>query len=106
MKEIRIDVGVCTSLSINLADIDWAGIEKVIFTVKNVASFKERAIIEREFNESKVHEVIIKPEESIQLRDGAVYDFNSVLTNGTRQKMTDNGKVILRRGVGDCIDDH
>jgi hypothetical protein len=106
MKDIRIDVGVCTSLSINLADVDWTGIKKVIFTVKNSASYKAAAIIEREFTEAKVHEVIIKPEESIQLIDSAVYDFNSVLTNGTRQKMTDNGKVVLRKGVGDCVDDH
>lgn len=106
MKEIRIDVGVCTAISINLADVDWTGIEKVIFTVKNFASFKDKAIIEREFTEAKVHKVIIKPEESIQLIDSAVYDFNMVLVDGTRQKMTNNGKVILRRSVGDCIDDN
>lgn len=105
MKDIRIDVGVCTVLNINLADVDFTGIEKVIFTVKNFASFKAEAIIERELTERKVHEVIIKPEESIKLTDGAVYDFNKVLADGTRQKMTENGKVILRRGVGDCIDD-
>ena len=92
-------------LNINLADVDFTGIEKVIFTVKNFASFKAEAIIERELAEQKIHEVIIKPEESIKLTDGAVYDFNKVLTDGTRQKMTENGKVILRRGVGDCIDD-
>jgi hypothetical protein len=106
MKDIRIDVGVCTVLNVNLADVDLAGIEKVIFTVKNYASFKDEAIIEREFTEAKIHEVIIKPEESIKLKDGAVYDFNKVLTDGTRQKMTENGKVVLRRGVGDCVDDY
>ncbi len=105
MKDIRIDVGVCTVLNVNLADVDFAGIEKVIFTVKNFASFKAEAIIEREFTEAKIHEVIIKPDESIKLTDNAVYDFNKVLVDGTRQKMTENGKVILRRGVGDCIDD-
>lgn len=105
MKDIRIDVGVCTVLNINLADVDFAGIEKVIFTVKNFASYKAPVIIEREFTEAKIHEVIIKPEESIKLTDSAVYDFDMVLVDGTRQKMTDNGKVVLRKGVGDCIDD-
>lgn len=105
MKEIRIDVGVCTALDVNLAEVDFAGIEKIIFTVKNFASFKAEAIIEREFTEQKVHKVIIQPEESIKLTDGAVYDFNKVLTDGTRHKMTENGRVVLRKGVGDCFDD-
>ena len=106
MKDIRIDVGVCTVLTVNLADIDFAGIEKVIFTVKNFASYKAETIIEREFTEAKIHEVIIQPEESIKLKDNAVYDFNKVLVDGTRQKMTENGKIVLRRGVGDCVDEN
>ena len=106
MKEIRIDVGVCTALNINLSDVDFTGIEKIIFTVKNFADPKSPAIIERFFTEPQVHEVIVKPEESIKLTDHAMYDFNKVLVDGTRRKMTDNGKVILRRGVGDCIDEN
>ena len=104
MKDIRIDVGVSTVLNINLADVDFTGIEKIIFTVKNLPSFKSAPIIERELTEPRVHEIIINPEESIKLADTAVYDFNKILTDGTRHKMTDNGKIILRRGVGDCID--
>ena len=105
MKDIRIDVGVCTVLKINLAEIDFEGIEKIMFTVKNFASHKADTIIEREFTEAKIHEVIIEPEESIKLEDNAVYDFNKVLTDGTRHKMTDNGRIVLRRGVGDCFED-
>ena len=105
MKDIRIDVGVCTALSINLEKIDFTGIEKIILTVKNLPSFKSKAIIEREFTEAKVYEIIITPEESAKLCDNAVYDFNKVLLDGKRQKITDNGRVVLRRGVGDCIDD-
>ena len=106
MKDIRIDVGVCTALSINLENIDFTGIERIILTVKNLPGFRSEAIIEREFTEAKIYEIIITPEESIKLLDNAVYDFNKILVDGTRQKMTDNGKVILRRGVGDCIDDN
>ena len=105
MKEIRIDVGVCTALSINLEGVDFTGVGKIIFTVKNFADPKSPAIIVREFSEAKIHEIIVKPEESIQLIDGAVYDFNKVLVDGTQLKMTDNGKVLLRKSVGDCIDD-
>lgn len=105
MKDIRIDIGVCTVLNINLSDVDFSATEKVIFTVKNFASVKAEEIIEREFTEAGKHEVIVTPEESIKLLDGAVYDFNQVLKDGTRLKMTENGKVILRKAVGDCIDD-
>ena len=105
MKDIRIDVGVCTALSINLEKIDFTGIEKIILTVKNLPGVKSKVIIERAFTEAKVYEIIITPEESIKLSDSAVYDFNKVLLDGTRQKITDNGRVVLRRGVGDCIDD-
>ena len=106
MKDIRIDVGVHTVISVNLADIDFTGIDKVILTVKNFASYKAEVIIEREFTTAEIHEVTIEPEESIKLKENAVYDFDKVLADGTRQKMTDNGRVVLRRGVGDCIDYH
>lgn len=105
MKDIRIDVGVYTVLNINLENADLTGIKEIVFTVKNFPSVKSEVIIERVFTEAKVHEIIIKPEESMRLTDSAVYDFNKVLVDGTRQKMTENGKVILRKGVGDCIDD-
>ena len=104
MKEIRIDVGVCTAVTINLENVDFTGVDKVILTVKNFADHKAPAIIEREFTEAKSETIIITPEESIQLRENAVYDFNKVLTDGTRLKITKNGKIILRKGVGDCID--
>lgn len=105
MKDIQIDVGVCTLLNVDLSTIDFTGVDKVIFTVKNFPSVKSEVIVEREFTEAGMHEVVVQPEESIKLTDGAVYDFNKVLTNGTRLKMTDNGKVVLRKAVGDCFDD-
>lgn len=104
MKEIRIDVGVHTILSINLSTVDFTGIKEVIFTVKNFTAVDSPVLIERTFTEPGFHEIIITPEESIKLAPGAEYDFNQVLDNGTRLKMTENGKVILRNSVGDCID--
>lgn len=104
MQDIRIDIGVCTALSINLSDVNFTGIKEVIFTVKNFADINSPVIIERRFIEPKVHEIIITPEESIKLRPNAQYDFDAVLADGRRVKLTDNGGVILRRGVGDCIE--
>lgn len=104
MKELRIDVGVHTLLHINLSDVDFTGIKEIVFTVKNFSILDAPVIIERSFTEAGFYEVIVTPEESIKLAPGAEYDFNQVLTDGTRLKITDNGKIILRRSVGDCLD--
>lgn len=105
MEAIRIDVGVCTAFTVKLSKVDFSLITKVIFTVKNFPSPDVEPIIVREFDKAEDTEIIVKPEESIKLREGAVYDFNMVLIDGTRHKMTDTGKIVLRMGVGDCIDD-
>ena len=104
MNDIRIDLGVYTSLSVDLSNYDFNGIEKVILTVKNKPDVNLPAIIEREFTESKLYNVVFTPEESLQVKMGAVYDFTKVLVDGTRHKEGDNGKVILRAAVGDCIE--
>lgn len=104
MKAIRIDVGVCTVLNVNLSNVDFTGIEKIIFTAKNFPTVDSPVIIEREFTEPKKYRVLVKPEESLKLTHTAEFDFNKVLVDGTRHKMDDNGKIVLRKGVGDSID--
>ena len=104
MKDIRIDIGVHTILNINLSNVDFTGIKEIVFTVKNFSSIDSPVIIERVFTEPGYHEITILPEESIKLAPGAEYDFNQILADGTRLKITENGKVILRKSVGDCID--
>lgn len=104
MKDIRIDIGVCTSLDIDLSTVDFTGIEGVIFTVKNYADPNAPEIIERTFTEPGLHNIVITPEESLKLKATAEYDFCTVLTNGGKFKLTENGKVILRKAVGDCVD--
>ena len=104
MKDIRIDVGVHTILNINLSSFDFTGIKEVVFTVKNFSAVDSPVIIERKFTEPGYHEITISPEESLKLANGAEYDFNQILTDGTRLKITDNGKVTLRKSVGGCVD--
>lgn len=104
MKDIRIDIGVCTILNIDLTNIDFTGIKEIIFTIKNEPKVDAPVIIERVFTEAKAHSVMITAEESLQLRGGAEYDFNKILEDGTRVKMTDNGKITFRKCVGDCFD--
>lgn len=104
MKDIRIDIGICTALDVDLSAVDFTGIQKVVFTVKNYPTPDAPEIIEREFTEAGVHEIVITPEESMALKMTAEYDFCTVLADGKRFKMTDNGKIVLRKAVGDCID--
>lgn len=101
MNALRIDVGVHTILHVNLTDVDFADIDRIVFTVKNPSAKDQKPIIEKTFTESGFYEVIITPSESLKLADGAEYDFNQVLKDGTRYKISDTGKIILRKSVGD-----
>ena len=100
MDFIIVDVGVYTALQIDLSEFDFTDIEKVIFTIKNQPVTNENVIVERTFVSSGVFDIIISPEESVKLIDGAVYDFNAVFTDGNRYKISETGKVILRPSVG------
>lgn len=100
MDEIQIDVGVYTSLEVDLTEFDFTGIEEVILTAKN--RNEDRVILERKFTTTGVHNIIVTPEESRLLRNGAEYDFNIITTEGKRYKNGENGAIILREGVGAC----
>lgn len=104
MNELRIDVGVHTILHVNLSDVDFTDIREIVFTVKNFSVANSPVIIERTFTEPGFYEVIITPSESLRLVQGAEYDFNQVLKDGTRYKISDTGKIILRKSVGEFYD--
>jgi hypothetical protein len=104
MKDIRVDVGVYTAFEIDLSQVDFTGIKKIILTVKNSTLVSSKVIIEREFTEPNIYPITITPEESVKLSEGAVYDFTKIISDGvTRFKITDTGKVKLRYGVGTFV---
>lgn len=100
MDSIRIDIGVYTALEVDLSGFDFDGVEKVILTIKNTRC--TGGTITREFATPEVHPVTVTPMESLGLRDGAEYDFDIVTTDGKCYKNDDNGRVVLRRGCGQC----
>ena len=104
MDDVRLDVGLYTHFVIDCSQVDFTGIEKLIFTVKNSTGLKDPPVIRREFTAGGLQDVYITPEESIQVKNNAFWDVDKVLTNGQQYKMTDNGRVVLRFGVGECID--
>ena len=114
MQDIRIDVGVDTHLMINLGDYQIAENEAIVFTIKNAPFARTEAVVERklEFNpeqaENKIFDIYITAAESVQILDNAEYDFNRVILDGNgdvkhRFKITENGRVKLRKGVGGGI---
>ena len=104
MEDIKIDVGVYTSLKINLSNFDFTGVKEVILTIKNYASINSEKIVERRFTNADIHEAIITPEESVKLLKDAVYDFDFITNEDKQFRLTDIGNVILVQGVGDCVD--
>lgn len=99
---IRIDVGVCTSLEVDLTGFDFTGVQKVVLTIKNRPKKSEPVLLEREYVEAKVYDEIITATESFKIKPGAVYDFDKVLIDGRRFKISGNGSVELRQAVGQC----
>lgn len=104
MSTIQIDVGVDTILEIDLSNINFDGIKEIVFTIKNTPSIDSTPIVEKTFKEAKLHTIIVTAKESVCIQDGAVYDFQKVFDDDTRIKITDNGIIRLRYGVGDKID--
>lgn len=104
MKEMKIHVGVCTIVNINLSKVDFTGIKELVLTVKNSPSVSSPVIIERRYTEAKKYTEMITAEESVKLTKSAVYDFNKIMDDGTRLRYSPLGKVVLEEGAGDCID--
>ena len=104
-KPIPIYVGVCTAFKVNLEKADFSSVDKYILTIKNKADVSAPVIIEREFTTAEITPVTIKPEESVLLTDGAIYDFNKILkADGSRHAVPGSlGAVVLIKGAGGCI---
>lgn len=90
-------------MQIDLTGFDFSNIQKVILTIKNVPEVSSSKLIVREYDSPTVYNENITPEESLSLKTGAVYDFTIVDIEGRRYKNGENGKVVLRKGVGDCV---
>lgn len=100
MDSICIDIGVYTSLEIDLSEFDFSGVEKLVMTGKN--TFSNDVVFEREFRTAEIHVVTITPQESVRLAQNCEYDFNVVTQDGKQYKATENGAIVLREGCGRC----
>ena len=101
--------GVYTQLVVHLEDYDFSGITKVILTIKN--ELEEKPVVVREYSTPEEIVETISPEEAERLyynkkigHGSAFYDFDAILSNGNRIKISKNGNVDIVKGVGDIND--
>ena len=99
MNKIVIDYGLYTALTIDLTEFDFTGITKIVLTCCNPCG---NLVFQREYDEPKLYNEIITPEESKKLEFGASYDFKKVMSDGKTYKMGDNGYILIRMGCGQC----
>lgn len=102
MDIIKINVGTHTSFDIDLSALPSNNVVKYVLTIKNEIGRNTPIIIEREFTTNGIHNVVITPEESYELTDSAVYDVDIIMASNKCYKATNNGRVALERGVGQC----
>ena len=107
MKDIIIDVGVDTAIEIDLQNTGASETTPIVLTIKNAPFARTEAIVKREFTSPTVHLIYISPEESLGLLDNAEYDFSRRIVDdegiARLLKITENGKIRLRKGVGGGI---
>lgn len=104
-----ITKGVYNQLLIHLEDFDFDGIEKVILTIKN--EIYGKPVIIREYTTAEEIVETITPEEADGLfccktsgHGKSYYDFDAILSNGNRVKISTNGIINVTKGVGDIHD--
>lgn len=102
MGNITIDMNLYTAITVDLTDFDFRGITKVVMNFKNKPLYKGEPLFSRTFLTAEKHNVIITPEESLMLEEGAEYDIVKVLGDNTCYKVGENGTITLRWGCGKC----
>ena len=98
MQELTVDVGVYTPISVDLSGFDANGVERVLLTMKNDLAPQTPVAVQRALTGTDV--VLITPEESLRLKDGARFDLTAQRTDGRLYRLGATGAVRLRRGVG------
>lgn len=99
MNTLVINKGTNTDFVVDLTDYDFTNVSAVRLTVKNINLKNPEAVFTREFTTPELHNVEVSAEESELFNEFSTYDFVEVNVDGT-YKATDNGKILLRKGVG------
>ena len=100
METIYIDYGLHTAVTIDLSEFDFEGVEKVVLTAKKYMGDSLVTILVREYTLPNIYTEIITPEESKLFEGDVYYDFIAFMELGQVYRVSDVGKMMLRKGVG------
>ena len=104
METLVIDYGVYTTLEFDFTEFDFTGIKEVVWTVKKRPNPNDKVLFSRSFTQPNVYLVKITPEESKLLDDKCnYYDYMVINDHDECSKNGENGEIIVRRGVGQCL---
>lgn len=100
MKTIYIDYGLYTPITIDLSEFDFTDVDKVVLTAKTYIGNRLTTILLREYKTAEVHVETITPLESKLFKGDVSYDFIAYMKSGEVYKVSEVGKMVLRKGVG------
>ena len=100
METIYIDYGLHTRFNVDLSEVDFEGIDKLVLTVKSYTGVIESTIFVREYTSADNYVEVVTPDESKLFDCKVYYDFIAFMTSGEVYKASDVGKMVLRKGVG------
>ena len=100
METIYVDYGLYTQFTVDLSEVSFDEIDKIVLTAKKYIGAISMIVLTKEYTSANVYVEVITPEES-ELFDGLVqYDFIAFMTSGEVYRASDVGKMVLRKGVG------
>ena len=100
METIYIDYGLYTQFTVDLSEVNFDGVDKIVLTAKKYVGTTQITILQKEYTSSSEYVEVVTPEESKSF-DGVVhYDFIAFMTSGEVYRASDVGKMVLRKGVG------
>ena len=100
METIYIDYLLHTPITINLLDFDFEGVDKLVLTAKRYINGNATTILVKEYTSPDIYGEVVTPEESKLFGDAVFYDFIAFMTTGEVYRVSDVGKMVLRKGVG------
>lgn len=100
METIYIDYGLYTRFTVDLSEVDFNGVDKLVLTAKSYTGANERIVFVSEYTSADNYVEVITPEQSKLFGGTVFYDFIAFMTSGEVYKASDVGKMVLRKGVG------
>lgn len=104
MPPIAIAVGCSSIITLDFSYFSCAEDEKIIFSFKN-STLKDAPVIFAttidlaDLDENNQIEIVVDETVANELTEKSFYTFTAEAADGTRRKLTDNGRIVLQYGA-------